>query len=134
MKKFLVVPLLLFPLIGAKASLLLNLSIAHHKGIDKGITLLSEFHSKEEVSPRKEVHVKMRDGIELYLKVNFVDEPEVYGPSASLNIAGKIMSETGREMAQIENIPNVYVGKKLDFQIKDNIGQLIEVSIQPEFR
>lgn len=130
--KYLILLLLLPSL--AQARLLLNLSITHHKGIDKGITLLSEFHSKEEVPATKEVRVKMRDGIELQLQVSFVDEPEVYGPSANLNIQGKIFTETGREMAKIENLSQVYVGKHLDFQIKDNIGQLIEVSIKPEFK
>ncbi len=130
--KFLIV-LLMLPTL-AQARLFLNLSVSHHKGIDKGITLLSEFHSKEEVPPTKEVRVKMRDGIELQLKISFVDEPEVYGPSANLNIEGKIFTETGREMAKIENLSQVYVGSQLDFQITDNIGQLIEVSIKPEFK
>lgn len=131
-----VIPFLLMLLaLQAQASLYLNVSIMHHKGIDKGITLLSEFHSKEEILPKKELHVKMRDGVELFLNVNFPGEEDLYGPSGRLAITGKILSETGDKYTSLgDKAATVLVGEEIKFEVKDQIGQLIEVSIKPEFR
>lgn len=125
--------LFLFSL-NASAGLILNIGILHHKGIDKGITLLSEFHSKEEVPPQRELRIKMREGVEVRLMVDFPGEPELYGPSARLSIDGKVYSDLGKEMAVLSDGSHVQVGQELSFQVKDNIGQLIEVSLKPEFQ
>lgn len=116
------------------ASLVLNVSILHHKGIDKGITLLSEFHSKEEMPPRKEFRVKMREGVEVLLIVDFPGEKELYGPSAKLSVRGKVFSDAGKELSELGEGSSVQVGEQLTFEVKDNIGQLIEVFLKPEFR
>ncbi len=118
----------------AEARLLLNVSILHHKGIDKGITLLSEFHSKEEVPPQKEFLIKMREGVEVLLVVDFPKDPSVYGPSSKVSVTGKVFSDLGKELATIGNGSNVEAGEELTFEIKDNIGQLIEVFLKPEFK
>jgi len=120
--------------IDAKARLLLNVSILHHKGIDKGITLLSELHSKEEVPPRKEFKIKMREGVEISLIVDFPADPTIYGPSSKISVIGKVFSDTGKELSAIGNDSNIEVGEQLSFQVKDNIGQLIEVFLKPEFK
>jgi len=118
----------------AKARLLLNVSILHHKGIDKGITLLSEFHSKEEVPPKKEFKIKMREGVEVSLVVDFPTDPTVYGPSSKISVEGKVFSDSGKELSTIGNGSTIEVGEQLSFQVKDNIGQLIEVFLKPEFK
>lgn len=133
MKTTTLVLLILFSL-KANAGLVLNIGILHHKGIDKGITLLSEFHSKEEVPPQKELRIKMREGVEVRLMVDFPGEPDLYGPSARLSIDGKVYSDLGKEMAVLSDGSHVQVGQELSFQVKDNIGQLIEVSLKPEFQ
>lgn len=116
------------------ASLVLNVSVLHHKGIDKGITLLSEFHSKEEVTPQKQVRIKMREGVEIILRVDFPGEDDLYGPSAMLTIDGKVFSESGKEFASLGEGAKVLVGRDANFVLKDNIGQLIEMTVTPEFR
>ncbi|MBH46733.1 MAG: hypothetical protein CME71_01025 [Halobacteriovorax sp.] len=124
----------LMPLSAAQATLMLNVSILHHKGIDQGITLLSEFHSKEEVPPQKEVRIKMREGVEVLLMVDFKPEPEVYGPSAKLSVLGRVFTDAGKELSKIGEGSSVQVGENISFEVKDNIGQLIEVSLKPEFK
>lgn len=135
MKSTIIILLLIFVFPGnAWARLLLNVSILHHKGIDKGITLLSEFHSKEEVPPKKEFKIKMREGVQVSLIVDFPLDPSVYGPSSKISVKGKVYSDSGKELSTIGNDSNIEVGEELSFQVKDNIGQLIEVFLKPEFK
>jgi len=133
-KAFILTSILLFGANQAYAGLYLNVSILHHKGIDKGITLLSEYHSKEEVPPQKKLRIKMREGVELQLLIDFKGEESLYGPSSLLQIGGKIFAENGKEFADLGNESTVHVGKELNFSVKDQAGQLIEVTVVPQFR
>lgn len=76
----------------------------------------------------------MREGVEVLLVVDFPKDPSVYGPSSKISVTGKVFSDLGKELATIGNGSNVEVGEELTFEIKDNIGQLIEVFLKPEFR
>nr|VFK68442.1 MAG: hypothetical protein BECKUNK1418G_GA0071005_12352 [Candidatus Kentron sp. UNK]VFK73546.1 MAG: hypothetical protein BECKUNK1418H_GA0071006_12175 [Candidatus Kentron sp. UNK] len=69
----------------------MNPIIIHQKGIDKGLVIKRELHSRVSVIPNQEISVKMRKGVGVYLREKFVENQGQPGPSEFVQIEGKIV-------------------------------------------
>ncbi len=65
------------------ARLFLDVSVINKKGIDIGLTLGSELHSREEVKPTEDIRIGMKSGLSVLLRASFDDKVE----SATMPIA-----------------------------------------------
>ncbi len=66
-----------------QARLFLDVSVINKKGIDIGLTLGSELHSREEVKPTEDIRIGMKSGLSVLLRASFDDKVE----SATMPIA-----------------------------------------------
>ncbi len=58
------------------ARLFLDVSVLNKKGIDIGLTLGSELHSREEVRPKEDISLAMKSGVSVLLRAAFDDRVE----------------------------------------------------------
>lgn len=58
------------------ARLFLDVSVINKKGIDIGLTLGSELHSREEVKPTEDIRIGMKSGLSVLLRASFNDKVE----------------------------------------------------------
>jgi len=60
----------------SQARLFLDVSVINKKGIDIGLTLGSELHSREEVKPTEDIRIGMKSGLSVLLRASFDDKVE----------------------------------------------------------
>jgi len=125
--------LVLFALtsISVHSRLFLDISMIEKKGIDIGLTLGSEIHSTEEAIEGKPIVIIMNSGIKLTLNAHFVQKNrESYGPSAYINITGKIDNELGEKVEGFFEKPvrlELGEGYSLSHRLK---GERIDISLK----
>ena len=111
----------------------LNLGVVHKRGLDKSLTLVSEVYSREEVGVGQEKDVSLNHGMVLTLKLNFLDEPNSYGPSKKVQVTANLNLKSGEIF-----LPNssetfiVELGEKKKVTYEKGKDQQIEISIEPE--
>jgi hypothetical protein len=116
-----------------RARLVLDVGIIHRTGLDKGIVLESELHSVKTVDPDVGLVMEMKNKVRAELSAFFVDLPNVYGPTDTIEINGEI-SRKGKLLATFEK------GKfycELETKCVRSIkfkGQEIELIISPHIR
>ena len=133
LKQFLLLILLCGSISPSWATLKLNIGIIHKKGIDKGLVLVSEIHSLEEVIGGEPIILKVKNGLTFDFEANYREDLEGYGPSDLIGLKGKILGRNGKILKFFEEADlNVRIGEKRILVHNNNKDQLIEISIQPK--
>ncbi len=121
----------LFPKI-VFASLWLNVSIVYKKGIDKGLVLINELHSKEELINNNTIQLRMKNGINIDIKTTIEPMKEVYGPSMLLKVQGMAKDLKGNEISSFEK-SGIKINSKtpstINFSSKSD--QVFELTLKP---
>ena len=115
-----------------QASLSLDVSIINQKGIDKNFTLTSELHSMEEHLAEGHIStLSMKSGLKLIYSARFIEEPQTYGPGATLLISGKIVNNKNQTLKTLnpDNI-SISIGSEKTI-IYDEFDQRLEITLKP---
>ena len=72
--KMLLMLMVLFISFNGYTKIILNTCIVYKKGIDKGLVLVSEYHSVEEVDNYGMASLKIKDELEILLTASFIDD------------------------------------------------------------
>lgn len=75
------------------ARLFLDISVLNKKGIDIGLTLGSELHSREEVRAREDIRLAMKSGLSVLLRASFNEEVES-GKEIAVETEAKVEKES----------------------------------------
>ena len=114
-------------------SLALNVGVIHKRGIDKSLTLVSEHHSREELSAGQKVEFILNLGIRLRLQVNFNEQIKYYGPSEKVVVEANLHLPSGETLTKYSTTPLVIkLGETERFFYERGKDQLIEISVTPE--
>ena len=110
----------------------LKVSMTHKLGIDKNLVLKSELHSIEEFLEDEEVIVVMRNGFELRLFADYLNEHMGIGPTDIIQIKASLYNPSGeliKEFLGEEARVSLWTSKQFIF--KGNVGQQFEIIIVP---
>ena len=124
---FLILPYQVF------ATLKVNLEVVHKRGMDKGLVLVSEFHSVEEVDGRELIELNLKHGIKITVTVKFEETFSEFGPADLIRLKGAILALEGFKGYKLKKEKEIFVrlGQKAKFQYEDGKGQFVEISIKP---
>lgn len=117
----------------AFAGLTLQIEAIHKKGIDKGLILTSELHAIEDLAGRKEVRLKMKNGITIFLKASSVQQDNDFGPSSTVVLTGDIFDNQGKKVKSFDDaniITELGKSKLITYQDQDK-DQILEIKILP---
>jgi hypothetical protein len=117
----------------AQARIFVDVFITHHKGIDQGLTLMSELQSFEKMIGRERKILEMKNGIRLEFNVEFVDQKgEAIGPIGRVRFFGRLLNSR-RELLQDFSAEDseVELGEEWLYSYDDKSGQLIEIRLVP---
>ncbi len=91
---------LILSLIGplSHAGLYLDVSVVDKKGIDIGLTLGSEIHSREEVRPKEDITLTMKSGLSVLLRASF-DQTILSGEAAPATV---VENNESKEKAELK--------------------------------
>ena len=115
-----------------QAALSLDIRIINQKGIDKNFTLTSELHSIEDYIVEGHTStLSMKSGLRLTYAAQFVDEPQTYGPEATLTFWGKITNNKNQTLKVLkrENMSTPIGSEKTI--IYDEFDQRIKITLKP---
>lgn len=117
------------------ANLKLDIALINKKGIDKGLVLVNELHSSEEVVGLRPAVLTMKDNLRLEIFAILVPDYGTFGPSSLVKVYGKIYGPAGTLLKDYTHSPLVTrFGKSCSFSFeREDVGQSIEVSIIPTF-
>jgi len=115
--------------------LFLDVSILNKKGIDIGLTLGSELHSREEVRSTEDISLIMKSGARVLLRASYDDQAEsgdnIIGPSSKVIIKGRIIEVDGQIVKDFYEHPLVVkLGETVAVTYSKD-SQLIELKIKP---
>jgi len=109
--------------------------VLNKKGIDIGLTLGSELHSKEEVRSTEDISLVMKSGVSVLLRASYDDKVEsgakVIGPSSKVIIKGRIIGIDGQIVKDFFDTPLVVRLGKTAVVTYSKDSQLIELKIKP---
>ncbi|MCB9060209.1 MAG: hypothetical protein H6622_01640 [Halobacteriovoraceae bacterium] len=115
----------------AMAYINLEISITHRKGIDKGLTLVSELHSLEVMDNEKGLDLVMKDGHRFHFNSQFSENNGDYGPTANIDLTVQLFDTDGGHI-------HTYSGEQMKISLGEkkkityeSEGQLVEVLIRP---
>tara|TARA_B100002051_G_C16439832_1_gene488366 strand:- start:150 stop:587 length:438 start_codon:yes stop_codon:yes gene_type:complete len=113
-------------------SLTLNLGVVHKRGLDKSLTLVSEVYSREEVRVGQNKNISLNHGMELNIKLKFLESGEGYGPSKKIVVTANLNLKSG-EIFQPKSSEtfSVNLGEVKKVTYEKGKDQQIEISIQP---
>jgi len=131
-KKTLFLFFLFFPYL-VQGQLKLNISIILKKGVDQGLILVNELHSAEFVKTKKMIKLRMRNGISVFLKAEYVEGADDYGPSGKIKLTGRVLdgNENLIKSFKDENII-IPMGDSRKIICEGSNHQIVEVTIRPE--
>ena len=113
----------------------LDVSVLHRKGIDTGLVLQSEVHSKEEILGDREISVGPKDGPRVLVRAGLVNDFSAYGPSALVGVAVRAVSADGAEMEAVGGTAaRIPMGERREFQFREGPSQLVEAAVVPRMR
>jgi len=121
--------LLTFFVTSAHAALVANVVIILKKGIDKQLTISSEYHTSEEILIEREFHFDTRTGIH-FSGTAKIREYENYGPSSKVEMIC-ILSESNKPLMKKDLF--LEVGKEQSF-VHQNKDEEIETIIKVTYR
>jgi len=124
--------LLLLPCL-AQAQLKLNIGIILKRGVDKGLVLINELHSVEIIHGEKEISLKMKNGIAVYLKASYEVNEKSYGPSGNVRFTGRVVDSNQKIIKSLdeENIV-ILIGQSKKIICSGDSGRIVELTINPE--
>lgn len=109
----------------------LEISITHRRGIDKGLTLVSELHSIEPMMEDKEFRLNMKDGYRFSFNSKFLEKYEGIGPTHLVQLFIEIRDNDGRHVHTYTGTDMVTaLGEKKIIKY-EKAGQLVEVNVTP---
>lgn len=128
--------LLLFALffsLNAHSLIFVDVFITHHKGIDQGLTLMSELQSMEKMIGREKKILEMKNGIRLELNVEFVDQKaDIIGPVSRVRFFGRLLNSKREVLYELlPDESEVELGQEWSFSFDDKGGELIEIRLLP---
>jgi hypothetical protein len=110
----------------------LKVSLTHKLGIDKNLVLKSELHSIEEFLGDEEVTVIMKNGFELKLFANYIEEQSGIGPTDMIQLKAILHDPNGEKIQEfMGKDAQISLWKSKKFIYKGRIGQEIEIVIVP---
>lgn len=102
----------------------LNLSLIHKKGVNKGLILVSELHSLEEIYAGREIALEMKNGYMVKLFTGVQDQ--------KILITGKFFNGSGAEGTEIsKNGILVGYGEEKSIELKNSGDQLLLLRVLP---
>lgn len=119
--------LFIAPLVEAR--LVLQIEIAHKRGIDQGLVISSELHSLEEMDEGGKVLLKMDTGLAIELWAGFAAS-EVFGPSSTVRIRGTILEIPGKYDGPTTFSSEIALGDVAN-QALEGSDELIAIKINP---
>ena len=110
----------------------LEVVLINKKGIDEELVLVSELHSIEVIYPNMNVKFAIKNGVSLFLKLNFAPSDDPYGPSSKLSVEGQVQGPKGEKIGNItDQLVSLEIGELKKLNIKrQNVDQSIELSIK----
>jgi hypothetical protein len=110
----------------------LEVVLINKKGIDEELVLVSELHSIEVIYPNMNVKFAIKNGVSLFLKLNFAPSDDTYGPSSKLSVEGQVQGPKGEKIGNItDQLVSLEIGELKKLNIKrQNVDQSIELSIK----
>ena len=115
------------------ASVTLNLGVVHKRGLDKSLTLVSEFYSREEVGVGQSKDISLNHGMVLTLQLRFLEPTDNYGPSKKVVVTANLNPKSGEIfLARSSETFIVELGEEKKVTYEKGKDQQIEISIQPK--
>jgi len=135
MLKMLLTLVILCLSVSGYAKIVLNTCIVYKKGIDKGLVLVSEYHSVEEVDNYGMASLKIKDELEILLTASFIDDSQFYGPSSLIKIDGQLILRK-------KIVQNSFFNKGIQIPLgvsqtmiyQNDTGHMVELTITPEVK
>ena len=136
------------------ARLFLDVSVVNKKGIDIGLTIGSEVHSREEVRPTEDINLSMKSGLSVLLRASFdnkvengdplplptdpnvsaLEIPVVIGPSSKIIIRGRVIGVDGSILEDFFEKPLVVTLGETKVVTHSKDSQLVEIKIKPHIQ
>jgi hypothetical protein len=134
MKKIIILLVLIFGAVNASASIKINISIIQKKGVNKGLVLVSEYHTVEEIDDRSGLSLELKNGIKFEFSYQFVQESKDFGPSDTIRIKGRVWELPNTALFTFIDQPiTIRLGEAKNFSYTDEKeGKLTELVIRPE--
>ena len=125
--------LIIFIPVNLFAGLKLNVNTVYKHHIDKHLELISEVHFNEIIFEDKSVRTSLKNGLQLYLKINYYVDSATYGPSDIFEISGYVVSTRENVLMRFpEEKVLVQVGSSKKFVLKKDKREEIEITLSPE--
>jgi hypothetical protein len=99
-----------------------NVHLIHKRGVDEGLVLVSELHSKETLFDERPVRLVMNDGTSLQFSISSLDFKD-------MTLRGEVVFPDGVRGGLKGK--SIQLGKKYTFNIKGKEGEVIEFVIIP---
>ena len=127
--------IVLFISFNGYTKIVLNTCIVYKKGIDKGLVLVSEYHSVEEVDNYGMASLKIKDELEILLTASFIDDVQFYGPSSLIKIDGQLILRKKIVQNSFFNQGiHIPLGERQTLIYQNDTGHMVELSITPEVK
>jgi hypothetical protein len=126
--------LILLITFSVEASIRLDISVLHQRGVDKNLILVSELHTQEIVDELEELTLEMSNGVKLIIIPKLIVEHTNYGPNVLFQLSGFI-PEQNDITVEVFNFEKLYkLDTKIEKKIKPSEDQIITISILPSLQ
>ena len=115
----------------AEARVLLEINMSHKIIVDNDLQLVNELHVLEDLVMKKQINLKMKNGIKAQIQMQLVQDAAVFGPSAIAMVTGKIMDPKDVVLKDFTEVP-LYVPLKESRIVtykEPKGGQIIEIVV-----
>ncbi|MEI8345883.1 MAG: hypothetical protein WCG27_00335 [Pseudomonadota bacterium] len=118
----------------AFAGIRVNISVIQKKGMDKGLVLINEFHTVEEIDDRQGLTLDLKNGMKIKLTYQFMQDQKDYGPSNIIKIQGQVWEGPQKLLFSFQDDPMIiHLGESKTFtHVDKDSGQQIELIIRPD--
>jgi len=122
--------LLMFISLQAQAFISLDISLIHKRGIDKGLVLVGELHTREDIRPENRRIIIMKGGIRFEFTSFLLPHPVEEGPSLQIGLEGVLIHNDGRLIKKFEKNELVFnLEEKKEFSFDQIEGELVNLQI-----
>lgn len=119
----------------ANARLFMEVYLTHRKGIDQGLTLMSELQSLEEFWGEEKISVELRNGIRLEVGGRFLvasSSEESFGPPSRVLLSGRLLGPRQQVWLDFtKKQVEVNLGEEFRTTYDDEAGQQVEIRLHP---
>jgi hypothetical protein len=113
----------------------LDVSVISKKGMDQGLTLVSELHSIVNIFGKEMSNLNVSNGIEIYLGAKFQKSSDVFGPSDHILVKMEVLD--ANQDVLLDHLDEgfiIKIGEKKQIIHKDDKGQIVEITITPKIK